>query len=238
MAFGMTSGGNDYTAMTWSGWNSDATTLGTVSNVWGAWNFGSATTYTDTTNGTTDTAWTVWTTTVHQLENSQRTQRVRLEATWGQAEAGQIWSNWSWQVVPSRQSVTNYPAQRQMTPEELAAQQELFAKQEKERREKAAIAQQKALALLVSILTAEQLASWEKDKSIPVDAVSGKRYIIKPGRSGNVVSIKDGKPIERYCIHPNDYEMPDEDVMLAQKLLLETDEEAFLRIANMTRLAA
>jgi len=64
------------------------------------------------------------------------------------------------------------------------------------------------------------------------------KYLIKKGRAGNVVSIKDGKPVEKYCIHPDDPEMPDEDCMLAQLLLLTHDEQEFLRIANRTRLAA
>ena len=99
-------------------------------------------------------------------------------------------------------------------------------------------AQKRALDLLRQILTETQLAAFEKDECIPVDAPSGKKYLINKGRSGNVVSIKDGKPVERYCIHPSDQEVPEADVMLAQKLMLENCEEEFLRIANKTRLAA
>lgn len=66
--------------------------------------------------------------------------------------------------------------------------------------------------------------------------IGGNTYRIKRGRQGNVFSL-DGRGglIERLCIHPEAY-VPDADTMLAQKLLLETDEAAFLRTANHTRL--
>lgn len=107
-----------------------------------------------------------------------------------------------------------------------------------EQEQKRAGAQRRALDLLKQILTETQLAAFEKDECIPVDASSGKKYVIKKGRAGNVFSIKDGKLVEKYCIHPRDSEVPEADVMLAQKLILETNEEEFLRIANKTRLAA
>ena len=43
-----------------------------------------------------------------------------------------------------------------------------------------------------------------------------------------------GRPAEVYCIHPSEW-VPHEDNMLAQKLMLEYDEESFLRIANRSR---
>jgi hypothetical protein len=42
---------------------------------------------------------------------------------------------------------------------------------------------------------------------------------------------ENDKPLSRYCIHPRDA-VPDEDTMLMQMLMLETNEQEFLRIAN------
>lgn len=148
--------------------------------------------------------------------------------------AANVWTYW----ISATNGTTNMTVgslpQRQQTAEEVAAWQKMVEKQEQKKKD----AQRRALDLLKQILTETQLAAFEKDECIPVDAPSGRKYLIKKGRSGNVFSIKDGKPVERYCIHPSDSEVPEADVMLAQKLMLEANEDEFLRIANMTRLAA
>ena len=120
------------------------------------------------------------------------------------------------------------------SPEEIERQN----REAEERACKKKEAQERALRLLREMLTREQLAAFEKDKRIPVDAPSGQRYIIHKGRAGNVFSIKDGKQVEKFCIQPDDLDIPDEDCMLAQKLLLEANEDEFLRVANRTRLVA
>lgn len=62
-----------------------------------------------------------------------------------------------------------------------------------------------------------------------------KTYRIKTGTSGNVKLLdeKRVKEIASYCIHPQEY-IPDHDTMLAQLLMLKTDEERFLKTANKT----
>ena len=63
--------------------------------------------------------------------------------------------------------------------------------------------------------------------------VKGKRfsYRIREGHSGNVDALDStGCVIERFCAHPLG-RVPVYDVMLAQKLWIETDENMFLRKA-------
>jgi len=66
--------------------------------------------------------------------------------------------------------------------------------------------------------------------------VNDKTYRINKGRAGNVYLVEKGKTIYRYCAHPREYS-PEQDAMLAQLLMLRTDEERFLRTANRTVLA-
>ena len=201
---------NDMTSagQVWPQWIQSATSSSANTTAWTQWN--------DT--GTAASVWTYWASTTNGTTNQPWTQ-------WIQAP----------QINQYTDTVTvGSLSQRQQTTEEAAAWKRMVEEQERKKQN----AQKRALELLQQILTETQLVAFEKDQCIPVDAPSGKKYLIKRGRVGNVFSIKDGKPVERYCIHPSDYEIPDEDCMLAQKLMLENCEEEFLRIANKTRLAA
>lgn len=58
-------------------------------------------------------------------------------------------------------------------------------------------------------------------------------YRIRRGYAGNVTQVIEGRPVRSFCIHPKE-NIPYADVMLAQKLYLESMEDAFVRIANQT----
>jgi hypothetical protein len=61
---------------------------------------------------------------------------------------------------------------------------------------------------------------------------SGKRYRIRHGRSTNVLELdNDGHPVMGWCFIPHG-DLVSGDVMLAQKLALETSEHAALAVAN------
>jgi hypothetical protein len=137
----------------------------------------------------------------------------------------------------------------QRTPEEI---QVAIAEQERLRiqAEAAAAADRKrsvqavgrARALLDSVLSAAQRKTLQELKFFDLEVLARdgakKVYRIRQGRSGNVDLLgPDGKPIRRYCAHPSLY-VPDEDTMLAQKLMLETAEEQFLATANCHVVAA
>jgi hypothetical protein len=93
-------------------------------------------------------------------------------------------------------------------------------------------AKARAKELLVAHLTPNQRREYEQHGCFHVVTRKKHRYLIKQGRISNVIRLnKRGKPIRAFCIHPKIF-VPDADTMLAQKLMLETDEEEFLRIAN------
>ncbi len=89
-------------------------------------------------------------------------------------------------------------------------------------------AESRSLELLVRNLSETQLRRFEEDKCIPVDGPSGKKYLIKPARSINIEVV--GKH-HRLCAGIADSRVPLYDAMLAQKLLLESDERRFLKVA-------
>jgi hypothetical protein len=61
-----------------------------------------------------------------------------------------------------------------------------------------------------------------------------RRYRIDRGTHGNVKLLDDkGSIVGSYCVQPDG--VPAADAMLAQKLWIETDEDAFLKVANFRR---
>lgn len=64
-------------------------------------------------------------------------------------------------------------------------------------------------------------------------SVNDKIYRIRKGTSGNVKLLEKGKEKYSYCIHPSSF-TPSQDAMLAQLLMLQTDEARFLTLANRT----
>jgi len=89
----------------------------------------------------------------------------------------------------------------------------------------------KARALLEGALTIEQRRDLFARGYF---CVKGNRfsYRIREGHAGNVDALDpSGRVVGRYCAHPLG-RIPVHDVMLAQKLWLETDEDMFLREAS------
>jgi hypothetical protein len=82
-------------------------------------------------------------------------------------------------------------------------------------------------------LTTEQCAHFDRLGYFDViGSVSGKKYRIHFGVSANVQEIgENGAPNVGWCFVPDGYLVPG-DVMLAQKIALETSEYAALAVAN------
>lgn len=123
----------------------------------------------------------------------------------------------------------------------LAAQR----KKDAERRRLQEEGKERARRLLASMLSPEQREEFEAENRFHLKVIDGQSgeervYRIDQGYQGNVKLLgPDGRPVRSYCIHAKTTDdegrrLPNEDHMLAQKLLLQTDEESFLRIANMT----
>jgi hypothetical protein len=89
------------------------------------------------------------------------------------------------------------------------------------------------LKLLREWLSQEQLTQYDAHRYFEVIGChTGKRYRICHGTAANVFELDDaGLPREGWCFVPNDH-LVAVDVMLAQKIGLETDERGALATAN------
>lgn len=93
----------------------------------------------------------------------------------------------------------------------------------------------RAEALLLDLLSDEQAESWRLDDSFIVHGSrTGRRYRIHRGDVNNVRQLaEEGETDLILCAHPPD--VPVEDTNLAQMLLIATDEDRFLAVANAHR---
>ena len=93
--------------------------------------------------------------------------------------------------------------------------------------------EQRGLKLLREWLSQEQLAQFDANNYFEVIGChTGKRYRICHGNGANIVELDDrARPITGWCFVPNEHLVAG-DVMLAQKIALETDEQGALAKAN------
>ena len=114
----------------------------------------------------------------------------------------------------------------------LAADERRYLEARRERQEKRKAAEKKAEMLFLSCLTDQQRKQLDTDNSFKVIG-SGKknRYIISCSSTvENVWRTRYGKPRIMYCAAPRGTSIS-WDIWLAQKLILESDEPAFLKVA-------
>lgn len=116
----------------------------------------------------------------------------------------------------------------------LEALERSYRQSDKRFRKKEKQAFMRSRALLHQLLTREQRWSLRASGSFIVRGQDGREYEV---RKDGVLLIVEGKPTVSYCIHPKE-RLPIYDVMLAQKLLLESNVEHFLATANARELAA
>jgi hypothetical protein len=91
----------------------------------------------------------------------------------------------------------------------------------------------RGITLLREWLSPMQRAQFDASKSFDVVGCdSGRRYRILYGKVTNVHEIDDaGRPVMGWCFVPSEHLVAG-DVMLAQKIALETNERATLAVAN------
>jgi hypothetical protein len=91
----------------------------------------------------------------------------------------------------------------------------------------------RGITLLREWLSPEQQAQFDASKSFDVvGGDSGRRYRILYDKVTNVHEIDDaGQPVMGWCFVPSEHLVAG-DVMLAQKIALETNERATLAVAN------
>jgi hypothetical protein len=145
------------------------------------------------------------------------------------------WLQWTLIRTPSSMAPTDDPAEleRRRVAAEQRRQQEIVRQQE--RRD----ALVRARVLLESILTPQQKHDLVTRGRFFVCGSRGRRYCIRTdSQSGNVDWVDDNERVlGSLCAHPGgvDGSVPDPDAWLAQMLALETDEDSFVRVANVHR---
>jgi hypothetical protein len=196
---------------------STTATVTSSMRIWTQWNTSYVNTFTvnSATSATTsfasnETIWLHWNSTATSITITPESQN-------------QVWSAWS---APLGESVVlNSPENAELTARLVA--------ETKRRRDARAIAIRAADELLFSVLNEVQRQSLAKNAWFLVKGKSGKGYRLRKGRAGNVDEIdpKTGVVLRTLCAHPS-MDVPDGDTVAAQKLMLETDDEEFFRIAN------
>ncbi|MGC1589617.1 MAG: hypothetical protein WA770_05815 [Pseudolabrys sp.] len=95
------------------------------------------------------------------------------------------------------------------------------------------IREQRGLKLLREWLSQEQLAQYDAHRYFEVIGChTGKRYRIRHGIGANIIELDDAAlPRTGWCFVPR-APLVAGDVMLAQKIALETDERGALAVAN------
>lgn len=181
--------------------------MGTTSTNRVGWNYWMAVGTTSSSTGTAET-WVGW--------NSCTTSVTTAATTSCTQETWVTWTNGVPQVAA-----------------EHAAERERREKKEVERRAAEATKEEKARQLLREVLTDEQDKQFEENGYFELTAVkTGNKYRIKRGRSKNVELVSaNGKTLKTLCFHPQEY-VHNFDTLVAQKLMLETDEEEVQRVAN------
>jgi hypothetical protein len=98
-------------------------------------------------------------------------------------------------------------------------------------------AEERGIALLRSWLTPEQDEQWMREGAFEVNGCdTGKRYRITNFKSMNVCELdRSGHSVKRWCFLPEGPELPTGDVLLAQKIALETMEGQALTVAKRFR---
>jgi len=94
---------------------------------------------------------------------------------------------------------------------------------------------EKAQRLLKGWLTEDQRRQYEREGQFEViGSATGARYLIRKGWAGNVIQLdQNGLQVASLCFAPEG-NLPVGDVLLAQKISLETNEATVLAIANRT----
>lgn len=135
-----------------------------------------------------------------------------------------VWVSWNQQAFG--QTAQGMQFQQQPSDVEIASATEALRKHE--------AAKTRAKELLLESLTPTQRETYEKHLMFIVETPKKNRYRLHLSQAPRKLSGE--KDAVSYCIHTHG--LPREDELLGFKLLLEANEDEFLRTANATALAA
>ena len=197
-----------------------------TSAIWQEWT-SSTTNTTSATNDGSGTIWMEWTTGTSSTSSSITCSPVASNVVW-----------YTWNTEDGLRAVPT-PAITRSSPEELAYYVEaarVQAAAEVERQKKAqaerVAAQKRAEKLLLSNLSRQQKRDWLNAQFFMVRAKSGRTFKVTNRPHVNVIEIDGaGNSIVAWCAGPEGG-VPVQDQFLAQKLMLECNEDAFFQVAN------
>lgn len=149
------------------------------------------------------------------------------------ADSGYIWHYWTGETDDGNGSPDIEPP----SSEEIERERREREKREIENREREKEkqkAEEKARKLLSELISKSDYKKFCKSGYVDVEGKSGRIYRIEPRRQ---IKVFDGKDkldvaIESLCITTPNYYLPEADEIIWKKLLIEADEEEFLKIAN------
>jgi hypothetical protein len=207
----------------WMGTTSGQSTQLTQS-AWTTWTGGT----TQTTPSLTQSAWYEWT----GAGTTQTTQTTSYDVS---SLAASVWQQWqvtaaARTTIQNRRHTTPSPRPSPASPRDLLIRRNRNRAANLRRR----VASRRARELLMANLNDTQREEYASKREFHVETADGtRRYRIQEGVAGNVYFLgQAGRATMRYCCHLRDPEIPACDHMLIQKLMLETDEERFLELAN------
>lgn len=165
-----------------------------------------------------------------------------------------VWYTWvdgMGQTITERQTAYDgaayagvaYVAPIPLTPEQIATQEAERAAsvaRQVESERLASLALVRSRSLLESMLTPYQRHELERHQRFHVTGSRGRRYCIRAeGQAGNVDLVDDQqRKMASLCAHPGYTEdrtrYPNPDAWLTQMLHIETDEDGFLAVANVS----
>ena len=93
--------------------------------------------------------------------------------------------------------------------------------------------ERRAANLLRDMLTPEQCHQllWYGYLEVPSPSAAGRVYRVPRARGGFIQVIENGKAVMRLCVQPVE-RLPDADMIVLHKLMIEANEEHYLQKAN------
>jgi hypothetical protein len=182
-------------------------TTNTNSDTWSTWTKGTSDYYHTPTYSavTTDTAWSTWTNEYHIVERKTKAVWVPLR-----------------KPDKSAEQLRAEKVQRDID----SAWREIRIKEEKKRKERVELTAQK---LLEDLISEEELALYRDTGRL---VVKGRQFDYVLNKDVGVYKVDKDK-IRDLCIHlRNRYAFPASDNIISLKLLIESNEKEFLRVAN------
>lgn len=209
---------------------------------WGTWIEDPSWAY--TTTATSTTGWylnqnTVWQDWVNTTATTSTTLRIAQNAVWNDWQYhGQ---NLEWYTTPPET-----PEERQAREDRLQARREEDSRARLAAKTRMEGAQERAMELLMTVLTNEERVWHDQHDEIMVRAESGRIYVIeKRGVHGNIREVDEhGCILGRVCVAPGMYDggaqaaLPLADGWLGQYLAIKHNEEYLRATGNWSRRAA